>query len=98
MKLYLDDVRFPRGGGWTVVRSYDDAIAVLDAFYDKIEEVSLDHDIGDEKHTGYDVAKYIEFLIEIKKYVPIKKMWCHSANPVGCKNINAVFKKYNKET
>jgi len=97
MKLWLDDIRTPRGNGWTVVRSYNDAIATIDAFYDKIEEISLDHDINDETHTGYDVAKYIEFLVEVKGYTPPKKLWCHSANPVGCKNINAVFNKYNKE-
>lgn len=94
MKLYIDDLRSP-SGSWMVARTYNDAIAALDAFWNKIEEISVDHDLSEDK-TGYDIAKYIEWQIEVNGRKPIPKMYTHSANPAGSKNINAVFNKYKE--
>lgn len=97
MKLYVDDTRMPKSEGWTVVTNYHDAIFTLLCFWDSITELSLDHDLG-SKETGYDLAKWIEERIEVRGYKPIPKMFSHSANSAGRKNIEAVFTKYNKES
>lgn len=94
MKLYVDDKRTPKAWGWTVVTNYVDAVKTLRIFWDEIEELSLDHDLGEDK-SGYDIAKVIEFEIEVMERRPIPVMRCHSANPAGRKNIEAVFNKYN---
>ena len=96
IKVYVDDVRFPKTWGWVVCATYADAIFTLEKFWDKIDELSLDHDLGEEK-SGYDIAKWIEERIEMDGWKPIPKMYVHSANPVGIQNIMAVFNKYNKE-
>lgn len=58
MKLYLDDLREPYPG-WTLVETAQQAIDVLGTF--KVSEVSLDHDLGDDRNgTGYDVLVWIE--------------------------------------
>jgi hypothetical protein len=95
LRLYVDDLRMPKGGGWTVVRDYNEARHILILWWDTIEEISLDHDLGTGL-TGYDLACWIEGQIEIHGYKPIPKMYCHSANSVGRKNIEVVFNKYNK--
>jgi hypothetical protein len=92
--LYVDDERTPKGLGWTVVRTYDEAVKRLSEGWDNCLELSVDHDLGTEK-TGYDLAKWIENEIELSGRPPIPHMACHSANPAGKKNIMMVFDKYN---
>ncbi len=48
IKVYLDDVRTPVDKDWVVVRSYDEFVdKVNEIGLDKIEVISLDHDLGD---------------------------------------------------
>jgi hypothetical protein len=56
MKVFLDDIRDPPDDSWTVVRSYNQMINVLNAdfVFSNITEISLDHDLGENK-SGYDV-------------------------------------------
>jgi hypothetical protein len=56
-KIYLDDVRTPVEDGWTIVRNYDDFVStIMYLGLDRIELISLDHDLGDsamkEWHTN----------------------------------------------
>jgi hypothetical protein len=45
----------------------------LDLKENKVEEISLDHDLGDDqKGTGYDVLLWIEEQVFLKGYVPPK--------------------------
>lgn len=98
--LFVDDVRplpvyIPKEGTY-IARTYDQAIEMLTAH--QFEEVSLDHDIAsfDEtgrERTGYDIALWLAERKQNGKYVP-PVVRCHSANPVGRANIEAVIKRY----
>jgi len=77
MKVYLDDER-PTPSGW--IRAYwpEDVIELLES--GQVEEISLDHDLGDDDHgTGYDVVLWIEEQVFMNGFVP-PEMNVHSAN------------------
>ena len=88
MKLFVDDLRVPPDNSWTVARSSEDAIALLQR--NKITEVSLDHDLGivnDFFDDGYKVVVWLEE----RNIWPVNGIRCHSANPVGVQRINAAI-------
>ena len=97
MKVYLDDIRKPPTG-WKLVKWPNEAIKLLKT--GKVEEISLDHDLGDdERGTGYDVVLWIEKQVVTKKFNP-PKIKVHSANvsarkkmELGIKSIER-FSKY----
>ena len=77
MKVFLDDER-TTPSGW--VRAYwpAEVIALLQS--GQIEELSLDHDLGnDERGTGYDVILWIEEAVALYGFIP-PKISVHSAN------------------
>ena len=77
MKVYLDDER-TTPEGWVRVYWPDEAIELLKS--GKVEEISLDHDLGDdERGTGYDVVLWIEEAVITKGFKP-PVMKVHSAN------------------
>ena len=77
MKVYLDDER-QTPEGWTRVYWPDEAIELLKT--GEVEEISLDHDLGDDQRgTGYDVVLWIEEAVITKGFKP-PKMKVHSAN------------------
>lgn len=78
MKIYLDDER-ETPAGWHRVYWPEEAIELLKT--GKVEEISLDHDLGDDEHgTGYDVVLWIEEAVYTSDFkAPIIKV--HSANP-----------------
>jgi hypothetical protein len=48
MRIYLDDVRTPVDPDWIIVRSYDEFVEkITNIGLDKIDLISLDHDLGD---------------------------------------------------
>lgn len=101
MKIYLDDVRNPITEGWVIVRTAKECIELIEKNINDIEEISFDHDLGDDKNgTGYDVAKWIESKCYFGS-MKCPKYWnVHSANSVGAKNISDAMKnaeKYSKE-
>jgi hypothetical protein len=54
INIYLDDVRTPTVGDWTVVRNYEEFVsAVMYHGLENIEIISLDHDLGDSAMTEY---------------------------------------------
>jgi len=62
------------------VRVYwpDEAIALLES--GAVEELSLDHDLGDdERGTGYDVVLWIEEAVALRGFKP-PRISVHSAN------------------
>lgn len=78
LKIFLDDER-KAPEGWTRTRSVDETIAMLEL--PGVEEVSLDHDLGDdESGTGYDVILWIEEAVATKGYTP-PTISIHTANP-----------------
>jgi hypothetical protein len=81
VKLYLDDERScPEG--WVLVKTAEEAIFMLDN--QDVEEISLDHDLGDFDHdpewTGYTVLQHIESrVVWDDSYLP-PKIKIHTAN------------------
>jgi len=85
MKVYLDDER-ETPQGWVRVYWPDEAIALLEQ--GNVEEISLDHDLGDDtRGTGYDVVRWIEQAVVLHGFVP-PVMRVHSANPAAVKRMN----------
>ena len=91
MKVYLDDER-QTPDGWLRVYWPDEAIELLKR--GGVEEISLDHDLGDdERGTGYDVVLWIEEAVYTQNFIP-PIIAVHSANPsarekmeLGIRNI-----------
>jgi len=79
MKVYLDDLRTPPSG-WILVKTAKAAINLLKT--NKVTDISLDHDFGDEKKfgTGYDVIVWIEKQIYTNKKFKIPNIKIHTAN------------------
>ena len=74
MKLFVDDVRMCPDG-WVPARSVTEAIRILDT--QKIEEISLDHDIACRLVTGQEhssnetfepVARYLALLFDSESF------------------------------
>ena len=77
MKVYLDDER-ETPDGWVRVYWPNEAIELLKD--GSVEEISLDHDLGDDdRGTGYDVVLWIENAVYTKSFTP-PKIGVHSAN------------------
>ncbi|MGL6263380.1 cyclic-phosphate processing receiver domain-containing protein [Aeromonas jandaei] len=76
MKLYLDDER-KTPVGWIRVFWPDEAIAWLKT--EMVTEISLDHDLGDDRGTGYDVILWIENEVMTNHFIP-PKIHIHSEN------------------
>lgn len=86
MKVFLDDER-ATPPGWTRVYWPDEAIALIKT--GQVEEISLDHDLGDdERGTGYDVILWIEEAVVRQGFVP-PKMRVHSANSSARQKMEA---------
>lgn len=80
MKVFLDDER-ATPEGWVRVYWPDEAIALLQTGL--VNEISLDHDLGDDaRGTGYDVLLWIEEAMRLRGFVP-PRMHVHSANPAA---------------
>lgn len=94
MKIWLDDIREPPvKGNWVWMKSGEEVIEALKNT--EVKEISFDHDLGEDRMTGYDVAKWIEEQASQGLIDPI--IWkVHSANPVGKKNIEAAMKSAEK--
>lgn len=91
MKIWLDDIREPPTEGWKWVKTVAEAKEELIDF-PEVDEVSLDHDLGENQPTGYDLIKWLERgTMEVGWNFP--KIRVHSANPVGRKNIEAAVKR-----
>jgi hypothetical protein len=77
MRVFLDDERVTPEG-WVRVYWPDEAIALLES--GAVEELSLDHDLGDdERGTGYDVVLWIEEAVALRGFKP-PRISVHSAN------------------
>jgi len=88
--IFLDDVRDPPSDHWTVVRDTAYAYELIrKAFSEEREMVlSLDHDLGEDVPTGYDLLNWIEKDIATQEHFrPKISFLIHSANPVGRDNM-----------
>jgi hypothetical protein len=107
MKIWLDDVR-QAPEGWVWVRDAWSVIMLLEASFNNllescgvcssvVDEVSLDHDLGDDEMygTGYDVLKWLEEQVATNNYDP-PQIFIHSANPVAVVRMSAAIKSIRK--
>lgn len=99
MKLFLDDIRDPPDNTWTVARTMLEAKVLLESGYFEYKVLSLDHDLGKNTQTGYDLMKWIEKETHDNEYFLLpKKITIHSANPVGRKNMENAIRSIEKHT
>lgn len=95
IKLYLDDIRNPKTEGWTIVRNHEEFVEFIN-INGLPEEVSFDHDLGENKKTGYDCAKWLcEYCWT--NGLPVPDWNVHSANPVGRDNIVQLIENFQKK-
>jgi len=79
-KLYLDDMRdSPKG--WDRVHTAQECVNSL--ITQKYDTVSLDHDLGENQLTGYDVLAWLEETVRKHKDFKIPTIFIHTDNPVG---------------
>lgn len=101
VKVWLDDIR-PAPAGWIRVYWPEQAIALLAT--GDVEEISLDHDLGDfgkvPERTGYDVILWIERMVFTENFMP-PIILVHTANWVAekkmLKAIECIMKKARKQ-
>lgn len=94
-KIWLDDAR-EAPEGYLHIKTAEECIAFLEIQWYNIEILSLDHDLGENKQTGYDVVKYIEERVHIIGSYVTFQMLIHSDNPVGIKNMKAGIESIKK--
>lgn len=86
MKVFLDDER-ETPDGW--VRTYWPAEVIALLQTGQVEELSLDHDLGDDaRGTGYDVIVWIEEAVALHGFLP-PTITVHSANPSAAAKMRA---------
>ncbi|TXI10182.1 MAG: hypothetical protein E6Q76_04470 [Rhizobium sp.] len=86
MKVFLDDER-PTPEGWCRAYWPDEAIRLLKT--GTVEEISLDHDLGDDtRGTGYDVILWIEEAVALRVFKP-PRLIVHSANSSAVDKMQA---------
>lgn len=97
--IYLDDIRIgPKApmsdnvktdwANWVICRHVDQVKSML--ANGMVEDMSLDHDLGLENPSGYDLCKW---MVEYKMY-PKGDIYLHSSNPVGIKNMKELLENY----
>lgn len=94
MKIFLDDERqAPKG--WKQTYNANDTIILL--MIKDVDEISLDHDLGDDKKfgTGYDVLNWIEKQVFLHGYIP-PKIHIHTANPSARVKMEAAARNIRK--
>ena len=100
MKIWLDDIRDPPDNSWEHFKTGEDLtneiVEQINSQDEAIEEISFDHDLGENCLTGYGVACFIESIINAGMWKRPIKWTVHSANPVGRKNIEAAMKNCDK--
>ena len=98
--LFIDDERHPPyndGRNWVIARDWE-AVMMSLRIHGMPGYISFDHDLGEDHHTGYDIAK---FLVELDMggdldfAIPENfDFYVHSQNPVGKKNIESYLNNY----
>ena len=86
MKVYLDDER-KTPDGWVRTYTPEETIELLKT--GNVEYLSLDHDLGYKKPTGYEVVLWMEEQVFVhKNYTVIPKYTdVHSQNPEGVRRM-----------
>ena len=97
--MFLDDERHPprswHDGSFIIMRSTELAKVFCTVMYVP-DFISFDHDLGENKLTGYDFAHWlVEQDISKAGFLPdIFSFTIHSMNPVGAQNITILLNNY----
>jgi len=93
MKIWLDDTRTPLDSSWVWVKSAQAIIDMLSNPELDIEQISLDHDLGDEElyGNGYQVLLYIEERVFTDKDYAPPRVFIHTANPVAMQKMKSAL-------
>lgn len=93
MKIWLDDIReAPNGYNWVLsVNKVKQLIIDCENSGIAIDELHLDHDLGDYASDGGDAIELVKWLAETERHYKIK---IHSMNPVGRQNMQALIDRY----
>jgi translation initiation factor 2 alpha subunit (eIF-2alpha) len=94
MKLFVDDVRKPPDKTWIVATTAQKAIQILST--NKVQVLSLDHDLGDSDETGYTIICWIEEQVTNPGFHIPKTILVHSANPVGSQKIKQAIQSIKR--
>lgn len=87
MNLWLDDERpAPEGWAWYL----DIGLAKTALFAGLVDKMSLDHDLGEGKLTGYDLVKWCAETGHWSRSKPT----VHSMNPVGAADMRSTIDRY----
>lgn len=89
MNVWLDDER-PAPRGWHACTRPEEVVALIDAGV--VDEVSLDHDLGEDVGTGYDVVTYIEERVHTDEEFMPPAIHVHTANSAARLRMNAGVK------
>ena len=101
--LWIDDLRDPpdrEDEQYMIARSVNQAKALLelaekDAWEDKIDYISIDHDAGVYEPQGGDYINLLNWL-EYRQHTSDGKVYpieIHSMNAVGCVNMRAIIER-----
>lgn len=89
INVYLDDMRrCPQG--FVLAKSATECIILLQE--SEVNILSLDHDLGWDEPTGYEVVKFI-----VEQRIFPKEIYIHTANPVGRMNMFQLLYRYKPE-
>ena len=93
IRIWLDDEReAPQGYHWC--HSVNETICMIrecEMMAVAVEELNLDHDLGDYAADGGDAIKVLDFLAERETFY---KIVIHTANPVGRQNMQRMIDRY----
>ena len=79
MKVYLDDIR-STPDGWVRTYSVDETIQLLKS--GKVEELSLDNDLGGGVREGWEVMAWLEGEVVVNGLTPPHRFTFHTDNTV----------------
>jgi hypothetical protein len=92
VNIWLDDERDPDDHGCGGFRWFKTGEGLVSWFEDHglgdVEILSLDHDLGSGRITGYDVIAWIEQHVANGGHAPTR-IYIHTQNPVGKERMRA---------
>lgn len=96
MNIYVDDLRILPKDFDLIFKSAEEFLEWLDNKDNlHIELLSLDHDLGKDLMTGYDLVKVLVERLKNKK-LTLSKIKFHTSNPTGHKNMVFYMENANK--
>lgn len=94
MKIFVDDLREPPSLDWIICRNSDSAMLLIEVIENSgfsIDEISLDHDLGEEDNTRCIVNHFCEY-----NWWP-NYVYVHTGNPVAREWLEGTINRYAPE-